>query len=504
MYQVPSFEQQGARQDPASHRTPATYTAARENVNRLKMELSQPDGARCVQARGHTCHCAKCVKKIARLYANPYEELRKQSSALFLNDAPSKLMEVDAREGLLKNAAKICAASPGDDKIIKVMLLGEAPGGFTEFVQRCCLQRIEDSGHEPRPRESAPFCGLSHVECLIGTKVVSGSRGDFQRVRFSRFQSAVPTETSFAWLGENAGDLLLPSTWRELRDIASKWTDKEGTHLVLADGAWEVEEGKYHLQELQMLPLILSEGAIGISSLALGGDMMIKIFRSECPSTMCILWWLTEHFTSVRIVKPLTSRPSNDERYVVFKHLRCRPTEEEVEFWRSVVTELCSVPVPERTDLGALAERVPQLHSKLSVPMRFLNIVCKGNADHLDLQEKCLNNYVRCIELLGQRFNRRRVEQSMPSMQADTVEHIIKGWGLKCTCAEEDCHNLERVFGGQKCRAHASRKRCKTSYEELEVSEDKRSRKRWARSGCLENVLRERDSTGTLWYGDDS
>ena len=52
-----------------------------------------------------------------------------------------------------------------------------------------------------------------------------------------------------------------------------------------------------------------------------GGNFVCKIFDVFTPFTVDLLFILYKHFEHFSIVKPVTSRPANSERYVVCKNL---------------------------------------------------------------------------------------------------------------------------------------------------------------------------------------
>lgn len=86
--------------------------------------------------------------------------------------------------------------------------------------------------------------------------------------------------------------------------------------LVTADGAFDFSED-YNAQEQQVFPLLWAETCAALHALRQGGTFVIKcfdLFHRFSHEWLYILCWL---FEGVSIVKPLMSRMSNSERYIL-------------------------------------------------------------------------------------------------------------------------------------------------------------------------------------------
>jgi 23S rRNA U2552 (ribose-2'-O)-methylase RlmE/FtsJ len=91
--------------------------------------------------------------------------------------------------------------------------------------------------------------------------------------------------------------------------------DKKNVHLVTADGGFEwINE---NCQEQEMYQLLLGEIIAGLSVQAIGGNFVIKLFETYTEVTLKYLSILQIFYENVYIVKPLTSRSCNSEKYAV-------------------------------------------------------------------------------------------------------------------------------------------------------------------------------------------
>jgi 23S rRNA U2552 (ribose-2'-O)-methylase RlmE/FtsJ len=108
------------------------------------------------------------------------------------------------------------------------------------------------------------------------------------------------------------GDLTNPKT---LKLFGGDLTQK--ADLITADGGFEwVNE---NIQEQEAFKLIIGEiiGAVKIQ--AKGGNFVCKFFELFTKTSVKILSMLSELYDDIYLVKPLTSRQSNSERYAVCK-----------------------------------------------------------------------------------------------------------------------------------------------------------------------------------------
>lgn len=86
--------------------------------------------------------------------------------------------------------------------------------------------------------------------------------------------------------------------------------------LVTADGGFDVSSD-YNCQELLTFRLILCEAYTMLRLQAPGGSGVLKIFDVAHTSTQRLIQVLCSAYRHVHIMKPLTSRPANSEKYII-------------------------------------------------------------------------------------------------------------------------------------------------------------------------------------------
>tara|TARA_B110001450_G_scaffold257061_1_gene290823 strand:- start:30448 stop:31224 length:777 start_codon:yes stop_codon:yes gene_type:complete len=99
----------------------------------------------------------------------------------------------------------------------------------------------------------------------------------------------------------------------ELRSIFIVF-EKGGVDLVTADGAVAMN---HSCLEEEHLPLARSQTRIAFRCLKPGGNFVLKIFECLHPATRDLISQLTRRFQSVSMIKPVSSRRTNSERYLV-------------------------------------------------------------------------------------------------------------------------------------------------------------------------------------------
>jgi len=88
--------------------------------------------------------------------------------------------------------------------------------------------------------------------------------------------------------------------------------------FITADGGIN-DQGNYNNKEITHIKLILCEAYLSLLILENQGTFVLKIFDIFTRSTCDIIYLLTYLFESVSIAKPLTSRSTNSEKYLVCK-----------------------------------------------------------------------------------------------------------------------------------------------------------------------------------------
>lgn len=99
-------------------------------------------------------------------------------------------------------------------------------------------------------------------------------------------------------------------------DATVKAIGENSTHLVTADGGFDFS-ADFNNQEGISFNLILAEAYCALRTQRNGGHFILKIYDIFNESTIYLLYMLTLFYSEVHVVKPLSSRPANSEKYIV-------------------------------------------------------------------------------------------------------------------------------------------------------------------------------------------
>ncbi|KAL5008105.1 hypothetical protein ScPMuIL_013686 [Solemya velum] len=232
----------------------------------------------------------------ARTRSNPYETIR---GVFFLNRAAMKMANMDAALNFMFTDPRLSdgASLVQPNELFYFADICAGPGGFSEYV----LWRKEG--------EAKGFGMTLKGPC------------DFKLVDFF----AGPSELFEPHYGvgglEGDGDIFNPDNQAAFINFVRENTDGNGVHLVMADGGFSVE-GQENLQEILSKQLYLCQFLVAQSILRPGGHFVCKLFDLFTPFSVGLIYLMYRAFDRVCIMKPVTSRPANSERYIICQGLR--------------------------------------------------------------------------------------------------------------------------------------------------------------------------------------
>ncbi|RIA82011.1 FtsJ-like methyltransferase-domain-containing protein [Glomus cerebriforme] len=229
----------------------------------------------------------------ARQKSNPYEKV---GSSIFMNRAAVKLACLDSLVGL----ASVKRYDPVKELVFWFADLCGGPGGFTEYL----LWRKHSWWREE----------------VLGWGITLKNEQDFDFSRFHR--ETMPNKCFRPYYGaDNTGNLYNERNIKDFAKVVKEGTKGDGVDLVTADGGFDVR-GKEQYQEVLLKQLILCQVVTMFMTLRKDGDFVLKLFDIFTPFTGGIVWILYRHFEKICIIKPLSSRPANSERYIICQKLR--------------------------------------------------------------------------------------------------------------------------------------------------------------------------------------
>ena len=108
--------------------------------------------------------------------------------------------------------------------------------------------------------------------------------------------------------------------------------------LVTSDGGFDFSNNFNSQEELSMY-LIVCEVYTALRLQAQGGTFILKIYDMHTVDTMRILSILVKYYDKLHIIKPISSRPANSEKYLLCTGLKCAIDEKsrDLETFRRVI-----------------------------------------------------------------------------------------------------------------------------------------------------------------------
>ncbi|KAL0233882.1 hypothetical protein PCE1_002387 [Barthelona sp. PCE] len=270
---------------------------------------------------------------LAREKANPFGIIKKE---VFVNRAAVKLAEIDAQFKIMERFP----AKERDTLVFNDLCGG--PGGFSEYLM---WRRIQPSQKHPTPVNMGQN---ANVKPFLGFGITL--RDVEPKSQWSKFHAftILPAECAPLWQVDYGQPQQMMGTANMTQSGTGDITDMENIahlaldiyektqdgmcHIVVADGGSDVSSD-YNKQEWFMSKLILCEFLAALRTIKRGGVFVCKLFDVFTPFMISLIYVTSFCFQKTTIIKPVTSRPANSERYVVFEGcLRFVDRDEDVPF----------------------------------------------------------------------------------------------------------------------------------------------------------------------------
>ena len=207
--------------------------------------------------------------------------------------------------------------------------LCEAPGGFIQS----CNAYFENTNYHTisihSQHSSVPSFPLSQKENPLGVAPLGHTGHTSNKNHLSRISEQLPTKFTVDTarnVSIKNGDITDFDVINQL--ISTPLRAKYSSDIITADGGVHVTD--YSNQEGLSIKLIGCETYIALHLLNRHGTFIIKVFETFTQRSIDLLNIITNLFENTYIYKPLSSRVTNSEKYIVATNF-ARPTD----LWRS-------------------------------------------------------------------------------------------------------------------------------------------------------------------------
>lgn len=173
--------------------------------------------------------------------------------------------------------------------------------------------------------------------------------------------------------------------------------------LITADGGFDFS-ADFNNQESMCMHLIVAEIYAALQLQMQDGRFFLKLYDIYTPASFQILYILKTFYRDVYMIKPLTSRPANSEKYVLCSGFQTAPST----LRRTMLREM------------KIALQTNPLNMFFTVPTSFLRAVVNFNAYYI--QKQIMSIYKTIAFILAVRNNKRD-----PRFMRNLKDQIRKG-----------------------------------------------------------------------------
>jgi hypothetical protein len=209
------------------------------------------------------------------------------------------------------------------------------------FADICAVRPRPRRAAEPLPCPPPPPPARARARCGRGVTQASGAQGpggfteylywrrqracrgfgftlrgdhDF---RLDKFNATSPAVNFLPCYGQDGtGDIYSNDNMVHFAGVVERETGGRMLSFVMGDGGDSVD-GEFNRQEWIMRRLAVCQCTTALLVLRKGGNFVLKLFDVFTPLLHDLCFLMQRHFRRTALIKPLTSRPANSERYLV-------------------------------------------------------------------------------------------------------------------------------------------------------------------------------------------
>lgn len=218
------------------------------------------------------------------------------------------------------------------DTGIKCLFLAEGPGGFLEAVMK----------YRENPNDH--YYGMT-------------LRPENKSIPEWKLRKFDMSQITTLYGADNTGNLYNLENTHHLEQTL----EANSMEIVTADGGFDFSSDFNNQEDLSM-KLIRCETYCALHMLKEDGTYILKIYDMFNHQTINLMSLLKYCFKSIHIIKPLTSRPANSEKYLMCCGYKVQKGREQIPFLNDMITRRAASPkkrdVFERTELSLLQQIV--------------------------------------------------------------------------------------------------------------------------------------------------
>lgn len=266
------------------------------------------------------------------------------------------------------------------DKFVSAHL-AEGPGSF---IQATMFFRDKYSKHSKNDNYYAVTIHPENGESPLEKSFIDYY--DNEKPKRVLLHKTFPKQTAGKRSDIDNGDITDPKTVK----LFGGQIGNNKADLITADGGFEWTNE--NTQEQEAYRLIFSQIYAAFTIQKKGGSFVCKFFETFTKTSLKLLYMLNQLYSTCHVVKPLSSRPSNSERYVVCMGFLHSDTDSEYKkIHKKFESIMNSLKKNEKKNLVGLWHN-------FTVPTEFVNTVIYSNTSIANVQLKSINRIVEFIK----------------------------------------------------------------------------------------------------------
>ena len=198
----------------------------------------------------------------------------------------------------------------------KVLCLAEAPGGFVQAINKYLYDNDNERDYK--------IYTMSLISEANDSSIPVYSRDIIENSKVQIIKGV-----------DNRGDIYNPENLLNVKDVLTVGGGK--SNLITADGGFN-ENNQFNIKEQLHYKLFLSEIVSAIMNQAYQGNFVIKFFDIYTRFSLDLIYILMFFYEDLEIYKPLTSRPTNSEKYII-----CKSFKKLTEQHKKIIKKLLSI-----------------------------------------------------------------------------------------------------------------------------------------------------------------
>lgn len=227
------------------------------------------------------------------------------------------------------------------------LCLAEAPGGFVQAI----LKYFEG------------------VEKIYTISLVKESD-----INVPKYSDLISENPKVHIINTHNGDLCNPKVVSSIKDKFS---------FITADGGFN-ELNEFNIKEQLHYKLFFSEMLIALNCQEYNGIFIIKFFDTYTRFSCEMLFILSFFYDELIIFKPLTSRPTNSEKYIILKNFK-KLTKQHKKIRKKLNNFLKEI---DKFTSGIL---------NISLPEHYIQFIKKINIQHSEKQMNCIQENIKVL-----------------------------------------------------------------------------------------------------------